>query len=77
MLLGSLKSDCQRVDYHFGGISYSDCFKILGSILLPCLSGVPLARVLYGNNLTSNFYLESTTEDNTSGVFASPVAVQL
>lgn len=58
-------------------IAVQTVLKIHVSILLPCLSGAPLAQVLYMNNLTSNFYLESTARENAGGIFASPVTVQL
>lgn len=44
-------------------IAVQTVLKIHVSILLPCLSGAPLAQVLYMNNLTSNFYLESTARE--------------
>lgn len=58
-------------------IAVQTVLKIHVSILLPCLSGAPLAQVLYMNNLTSNFYLESTAGENAGGIFASPITVQL
>lgn len=49
-------SDRRIIAFHFGKFSCSCC-----SILIPCLPRIPLIQVLYMNNLTSNFYLESTT----------------